>query len=85
MNNMKKIAFALLSVAFLGCEKANTDCNCGTIINDDNYLDSNLNSVYTLEVRNDCSGRAKLFYVSKGDWMNNHAGDKTCFDNISNW
>jgi hypothetical protein len=81
---MKKIALALIGLAFIGCEKADTECNCGTITNDEHYLDDNLNSVYTLEVRNDCSSHLKVFYVSKGDWMNNHAGDKTCFD-VKNW
>jgi hypothetical protein len=87
---MKKIAFALICLAFIGCTKEEPlapkkDCNCGIITNDNHYLDANLNSVYTLEVRNDCSQVTKVFYVSKGDWMNNHAGDKTCFDNLSSW
>jgi hypothetical protein len=85
MNNMKKIALALIGLAFIGCEKESQTCNCGIITNDENYLDANLNSIYTLEVRNECSGNSKLFYVSKGDWMNNHAGDKTCFSDIKNW
>lgn len=82
---MNKTAFALLCLAFLGCSKEDTDCNCGTITNDNHYLDANLNSIYTLEVRNSCSGRTKLFYVSKGDWMNNHAGDIACFSDVKNW
>lgn len=85
---MKKIAFALLGIALIGCEKAELpqkkDCNCGFIESDDNYFKDG-NHFYTITVKNDCSGNYKTFFLEQGYWMNAHPGNKTCFNNVDNW
>lgn len=75
---MKKIAFALLGIALIGCEKIDTDCNCGMVTND-NVQD------YSVEIRNSCSGNVKKFYLTQGDWMNAHPGSNYCITNVKNW
>lgn len=75
---MKKIAFALIGLAFIGCEKIDTDCNCGMITND-NVQD------YSVEIRNSCSSNVKKFYLTPGDWVNAHVGNNYCITNVKNW
>lgn len=84
---MKKILFALIGIAFIGCEKeelSKKDCNCGFIEKDDNFVKDG-NHYYTITVKNDCSGNSKTFFIDKGYWMNAHAGESTCFNNVNNW
>jgi len=80
---MKNLLLVLgLGLALTSCKKDNQseDCNCGTIANDD--INS---SGYLLEVRNDCTGNKKWFYVDGDTWLDGYVGSSQCFNNQSNW
>jgi hypothetical protein len=85
----KALLLSLLTVSVLSCKKDNEtkpleNCNCGLITEDNNGTTNN-QSWYTINVRNNCTDNTKTFYLSKGDWMNAHAGDSFCFSNEAEW
>lgn len=68
----------ILSLLLLSCKKEQQQCNCGLIESDD-VTD------YSVVVRNECSDNSKKFYLTEGDWMNAHPGDRMCFTNETGW
>lgn len=91
---MKKIAFALIGLAFIGCTKEelaqkkdagqSKDCTCGFIEDTDMYIKNNI-EYYTIKVKNDCSGNSKTFFLEEGYWMNAFAGSNICLSNTGSW
>jgi hypothetical protein len=86
---MKKIALALIGLAFIGCTKEEPlapkkDCNCGFIEDTDMYIKDDV-EYYTIKVKNDCSGNSKTFFLEEGYWMNAFAGTNICLTNTGNW
>jgi hypothetical protein len=75
---MKKLILILVLAAFIGCQKEQT-CNCGLIVND------GTDGCYWVEIRNDCTKNVKRFCLTKGDWMNAHAGSNYCITNSNGW
>lgn len=75
-----KTTVIILSIAFLiSCKKKETaPCNCG-IIQSDNVQD------YSVVIRNECTNNNKTFYLSQGDWMNAHPGNRHCITNVDKW
>ena len=88
---MKKTLITLIALTTMltSCKKDDDtkpqeDCNCGLIL-DGNNGTTNGESWYTIDVRSNCSGNSKTFYLAKGDWMNAHAGNETCITNETSW
>ena len=77
---MKKVTLVIAIVALVSsCKKKETaPCNCG-IIQSDNIQD------HSVVIRNECSGNDKTFYLSQGDWMNAHPGNRYCITNVDKW
>jgi hypothetical protein len=77
---MKKTLLTVASIVLLAsCKKKETaPCNCG-IIQSDNVQD------YSVVIRNECTNNEKTFYLSQGDWMNAHTGNRYCITNVDKW
>ncbi len=68
---------------FTACEKPveeSEQCNCGTILNDNVDNDS-----YSVDIKNDCTGNVKTFYLTEGDWMSAYVGENYCITNVTSW
>ena len=86
-SKMKKLArvlavalVGLFTITFTSCEKEDyMDCNCGLV------TDDGIDSGYWVEIRNDCSGNIKRFYLTQGDWFNAHVGSDYCITNVESW
>lgn len=71
-------------IGMISCKKETTSptpqkpCNCGLIVSDDV-------TNYSVDIRNDCSGNVKTFYLTEGDWMNAHPGNNYCITNVTSW
>jgi len=78
----KLLSIVILSVGLMGCKKEevtpNNTCNCGMIMNDSA-------SNYSVDIKNDCSGNVKTFYLSEADWMTAYVGTNYCITNVANW
>ena len=87
MKNLAKLLLAT-TIMITSCSKEDDTkpdkCNCGLILDGDNGI-TNGEGWYTIDVRSDCSGKTKTFYLAKGDWMNAHAGNETCLINENDW
>jgi hypothetical protein len=80
---MKKLLYLTMLGALLSltaCEKEPKDCNCGRIVDD-----GITGTCYWVDIRSKCSGNVKRFCLSKGDWMNAHAGSDYCITNSTGW
>jgi hypothetical protein len=77
---MKKVILsAVLFTALLSCKKEDvTPCNCGTIMSDNP-------SDYSVDIKNDCSGNVKTWYLSQSDWMTAYVGTNYCITNTTSW
>lgn len=73
-----------LFTAFVSCEK-NKPCNCGEITNDDIQTDANGNLIYTLTIKNDCSGNLGTYNFSYDIWFDANVGENFCVTNVSSW
>jgi hypothetical protein len=79
---MKKLLFIGL-VALSSCKKEEF-CNCGTITNDN--VNSTPNGlVYTLSIKNSCSGNTQTFIFDQQTWFDNQVGDDFCVYNVDSW
>lgn len=65
---MKKVIL-VLAVLAIGCTKE--ECPCGMITDD--YVKD-----FSVDVRNDCSGKIKNFVLTEGDWMTAYVGTDIC-------
>jgi hypothetical protein len=76
---MKKVIFsiAVLFTALTSCKKDEI-CNCGTIVSDNP-------ASYSVDIKNDCSGNVKTWYLSEGDWMSAYVGTNYCITNTTSW
>jgi hypothetical protein len=76
---MKKvmICLAVATALFSSCKKDEI-CNCGEIISDDA-------TTYSVDIRNECSGNVKKFYLSESDWMTAYVGSNYCITNVQSW
>ncbi len=76
---MKKLFFILsVSTLLLASCKKDEICNCGEVVSDD------VND-YSVNIKNDCSGNTKKFYLSQDDWFNAHVGSNYCITNTTSW
>jgi hypothetical protein len=83
----KTILFSFIifsSIAFISCEK-NKPCNCGEITNDEIQTDANGNLIYTLTIKNDCSGNLGTYNFSYDVWFDANVGENFCVTNVSSW
>lgn len=79
---IKKLLFIGL-VALSSCKKEKF-CNCGTIT-DDKINTSGTTMVYTLSIKNSCSGNTKTFVFDQKTWYENQVGSEFCVYNIDSW
>ena len=78
---MKTIKLILIAILLTGCSKEDiNDCNCGLVVSDGNTNDS-----YWVDIRSDCSGNVKTWYLTEGDWMQAHPGNDWCITNSKGW
>lgn len=80
---MKQTLIIALAIGMMAaCKKESPEpqkpCNCGLITSDDS-------KDYSVIIRNDCTGNSKKFYLTEGDWVNAHPGDKLCITGESKW
>jgi len=76
---MKKVMICLAVVtALLSSCKKDEICNCGEIISDDV-------TTYSVDIRNECSGNVKKFYLAEADWMTAYVGSNYCITNVESW
>jgi hypothetical protein len=68
----------ILTLALFSCKKETKTCNCG-IVQSDNVQD------YSIVIRNECSNNNKTFFLSEGDWMNSHVGNRQCITDVKSW
>jgi len=74
---MKKVIMIIvIALMAMSCQKE--VCNCGVIQSDSVYD-------YSVVIRNSCSKNNKTFYLSEGDWMNDHPGNNYCITNVDSW
>lgn len=79
---MKKILLIGL-LALSSCKKEKF-CNCG-IITDDKINSNGSSMIYTLSIKNSCSGNTKTFVFDQQTWFDNQVGDEFCVYNIESW
>jgi len=68
----------ILSLALFSCKKETKNCSCG-IVESDDVQD------YSVTIKNECSNNSKKFYLSEGDWMNSHVGNRQCITDVESW
>jgi hypothetical protein len=76
------LSFSILTL--IGCEK-NKPCNCGEITNDEIQTGLNGEFVYTLTIKNDCSGNLATYSFSYDVWFDANVGENFCVTNVSSW
>jgi hypothetical protein len=85
---MKKTLFLplllMLFTALVSCEK-NKPCNCGVITDDEILTDANGDFLYTLTIKNDCSGNLGTYNFSYDVWFDANVGEDFCVTNVSSW
>jgi hypothetical protein len=76
---MKQTITIALLIGMISCKKeTKKPCNCGLIVSDDAIN-------YSIDIRNECSNNVKTFYLTEGDWMNAHPGNRHCITNTTSW
>jgi hypothetical protein len=81
---MKKVIFSLaVSTAILSsCKKDEIQptktCNCGLVVSDNA-------SNFSVNIKNECSGNIKTWYLSESDWMKAYVGSNFCITNTKSW
>ncbi len=69
---------AVCTALLTSCKKETQPCNCGEILSDNA-------SDFSVDIKNDCSGNTKTWYLSESDWMNAHVGTHYCITNTTSW
>ena len=86
---MKKFTVMLLMICLttimVSCKKEKKECNCGIITNDNIEFDTNNNMLYSLTIKNDCSGNSGKYYFTHAVWFEAHVGEYFCITNVSSW
>ena len=84
---MKKVLLVgLVCLSLTSCKKVEQkNCNCGYITDDKITYDNSGNMLFTLTIRNSCSGNSKTWYFSESVWMDANVGENFCVTNIDSW
>jgi hypothetical protein len=77
-------ALPMLSLFLIGCDK-NKPCNCGVITDDEIQTGTNGEFIYTLTIKNDCSGNLGTYSFDYDVWFDANVGEDFCVTNVSSW
>lgn len=86
MKNVLLLSLGFILALGIGSCEVDKKCNCGIVTDDGIDTDPNtFDLYYWVEIKNDCSGNIKKFYLNENDWYDAIVGDPYCITNVTSW